>query len=497
MKHTSRLLVILLIAYSCGCTRQATAPAADLTAKGAVELLQQNVDKLLSNPQFSRTQVSVEIFSLDRTECLYEKNAQRLFIPASCNKLITAGVALVRLGPEYRFETQLLTDGQVEDGTLKGNLLVTGDGDPTNSASFHEKDVFAVFRNCAAQLKAINIKKISGDLLGNDGAFGGAKFGSGWEWNDLPQSYAAPISALQFNDNALTLEIRPGTEKGSPALIRASPLADYFKIHNEIATGPEDTAPDIRIEFSDSDEAINISGTIARKSEAITKNVAVRNPALYYLSALKRTLSEEGIDLESCSIKSAGARTSPAFHRIWSFVSPNLSEILKPLLKESLNLHAETLVRTLGLSLRGEGTFARGKEIVEETLSQMGIENGTYSFADGSGLSRQNLQSADNLVRLLQSMYRDRNFQHFYEALPVAGIDGTLTARMKGTKAENNVRAKTGSMTGISSIAGYLKTADGEMLAFSIAVNNFIGSREPVDRLQDRIIELLAAFSRK
>ena len=311
------------------------------------------------------------------------------------------------------------------------------------------------------------------------------------------QAYAAPISALQFNDNALVLEITPGSAKGNQALIRTSPLENYLKINNHITTVPETGPSTIRIEYGDSNETMDISGTIPVKSAAVSRTVAVRNPVLYYLSALKQALSKEGIDTDSCGIQPANAYSSPVLSPLWIHDSPELSEILKPLLKKSLNLQAETLARALGLHFRGEGTFDKGKEIVEETLGQMGIESGRYSFADGSGLSRMNLDSADALVRVLRFMHGDPNFQQFFNALPIAGVDGTLSERMKGTKAENNVHAKTGTMTNISAISGYMKTADGEMLAFSILVNNFIGPKQPVESMQNNALEILAGFSRK
>ena len=173
-----------------------------------------------------------------------------------------------------------------------------------------------------------------------------------------------------------------------------------------------------------------------------------------------------------------------------------LSEILKPLLKESENLYAETLTRTLGLVFGGKGTFSKGKEIVEETLDQFGIKAESYSYADGSGLSRLNLLSADVLVRILTAMYEHRYFVPFYQALSIAGVDGTLEYRMKGTKAENNLHAKTGTISNASAISGYLRTIDGEMLAFSIIVNNYLESRRQVELLQDRAIERLVSFSR-
>jgi D-alanyl-D-alanine carboxypeptidase/D-alanyl-D-alanine-endopeptidase (penicillin-binding protein 4) len=496
MRYATRLLFFLLIVCHPGCTHRVPAGVASSSASRPVERLRTRLDQIFSDPLLSHAQLGAEVFSLDRSEMLYEKNAQRLFIPASCNKLVTGAVALIRLGPKYRFRTEVKPFGQIENGTLNGNLVISGNGDPSNSLQFTDEP-FATFMMWAAELKEKNIHRIIGDIVGDDTAFGGPRLGLGWEWNDLSQAYAAPVGALQFYSNALEIQITPGSEKGDTALIRTSPLQNYIKINNQIVTGPEGSPPDIRIQKSDIDETIDAFGTIPLGT-TLWRNVAVRNPTLYYLSSLNYVLSKEGIDTKACRFRTGKVdQELPALSWSLSSDSAELSWLIIPILTDSLNLPAETLVRSLGLELRHEGTFNKGKEVVEESLDQMGIKTGTYSFADGSGLSRLNLQSADALVRLLWFMYRDRNFRYFYDALPIAGVDGTLSERMKGTKAENNVHAKTGSMTGVSSISGYVKTGNGEMLAFSVAVNNFIGSKEPVESLQDKIIELLADFSRK
>jgi PBP4 family serine-type D-alanyl-D-alanine carboxypeptidase len=177
-------------------------------------------------------------------------------------------------------------------------------------------------------------------------------------------------------------------------------------------------------------------------------------------------------------------------------MSPPLSEIVKPLLKISQNLYAETLARTLGLVLSKRGSFESGRMNVQEALRRMGIEPGTYSYVDGSGLSRLNLLSADLLVRLFRFVYHQPYFPAFYDALPIAGVDGTIAQRMKGTRAENNARAKTGTLLQVRSLSGYVHTADGEMLAFSMIANNFLVSSAAAEYVQDRAVERLAAFTR-
>jgi D-alanyl-D-alanine carboxypeptidase/D-alanyl-D-alanine-endopeptidase (penicillin-binding protein 4) len=459
-------------------------------------LLRADLDEIFSDPRLSNAQLGIEVYSMDGSEPVYEKNSSRLLLPASNNKILTVCAALVRLGPDFRIKTSVLTDGHVENGVLTGNLVVIGSGDPTASARFHSGDPFKVFKDWSARLKSLNVHKITGDLIGYDWD-SAETLGSGWEWNDLTESFAAPVSSLQFNENAVSLEISPGSRKGDPATIHASPVQGFIKLENGVVTDEKGTSSHIEINRFDSDEGIAVRGTIPRGAAAVTHMVSVRDPVRYYVWALKNTLSAEGIDAASCRLKKMKSYEPPTASLLWADESPKLSEIIKPVLKESLNLYAETLVRILGSELGKSGTFSAGKEIVEETLGRMGLERESYFYADGSGLSRLNLISPDALVRVLKFMYRQPAFVSFDGALPVAGADGTLAARMKGTKAGSNVHAKTGSLANVSSISGYVRTSDGEMLAFSMMFNNFLTSRDVVEALQDKALERLANFSRK
>ncbi len=465
-------------------------------AVDSAELLRADLNRIFSDSAFARAQWGVKVFSLDRSEILYERDSLRLYIPASNNKIVTAAVALMRLGPEFRFETQVLTDGNIAEGVLHGNLIIVSSGDPSNAPRFQSGDPFAIFRNWAAKLKELGVRAISGDIIGDGKAFDENKLGHGWEWEDLAYAYAAPVSAMQFNENMLSLHIAPGAEMGGSASIKIFPLESFLKIDNRVVTQAQGIPPRIQIRRGSSNERVSVYGSIPLKAAGIIRNIAVPYPTRYYLSALKHVLSEEGIDTSLCGIKEMRVFKAPSFTLLWTHSSPALSEILKPLLKESQNLYAETLTRALGLVLSGKGTFSKGKEIVEQTLGQIGIEPETYSYADGSGLSRLNLASADVLVRILISMHQHRYFVHFYEALSIAGLDGTLAERMKGTKAENNLHAKTGSIANASAISGYIDTADGETLAFSIMANNFLEYKNRVEFLQNKAIERLADFSR-
>lgn len=295
----------------------------------------------------------------------------------------------------------------------------------------------------------------------------------------------------------MTIEITPRAQMGRPARIRTLPLPNYLEIENSTVTEERDPPRPLRIKSGSSIESIVISGSVSPEWSVRTRTVAVQSPVRYYLSALKHALSAQGIDTLFSVIKEKKNYISPTLSLQWTHSSPELSEILKPVLKESQNLYAETLTRTLGFSQAGKGTFAKGKEIVEDTLEKMGVEKGSYSYADASGLSRLNLASAETLVRILRFMHQHPYFESFYNALAIAGVDGTLENRFKGTRAQNNLRAKTGTISNVSAISGYLRTHDGEMLAFSMIANNFLVAKDVAEHLQNRSIERLASFSRK
>ncbi len=483
MKNFARLL--LLLSFILGMSRPG--PTAD-----SREVLRKDLDGIFSDLRFAEAQWGVMVYSLDRSEILYEKNARRLLVPASNNKILAAAVALLKLGPDYRFETRILAEGPIKNGLLEGNLIIRGSGDPTHSKLFLPDNPFAVFEGWAEKLKDFDIHSISGDIVGDTGAFDDAKYGKGWEWDDLIQGYAAPVSALQFNDNAVTVEILAGAGKGAPAVVRTSPLEDYLEIENSVVTEGNTAPVRILMKAGEDLESVVISGCVPSNGRINARTVAVQSPVRYYLSALKQVLCDRGVKAAACRVREQRDYETGAMSLLWTHLSAELSEILKPLLKESHNLFAETLARTLGLRFSGEGSFDKGKEVVEASLEEMGIPKGTYAYVDSSGLSRLNLLSADALVGILRHMHRHQHFRYFYDALPTAGIDGTLEFRLRGTKAENNVRAKTGSLANVSSISGYLQTDGGEMLAFSMIANHFLASRQTAENLQNRALLRLA-----
>jgi PBP4 family serine-type D-alanyl-D-alanine carboxypeptidase len=264
-----------------------------------------------------------------------------------------------------------------------------------------------------------------------------------------------------------------------------------------VVTAGSETEAQIDVARGKESNSIVLRGAVPWKSKPARQTVAVESPVDYYLRALKQTLAGAGIEVAAAQTRALCETSLRPLVLLWTHESPPLAEIVKQTLKVSQNLYAETLARTLGLALRGEGSFAAGKAVVEDALRDMAIESGSYAYVDGSGLSRLDLVSADTMVRIFKFMYRHRYFQQFYDALPIAGVDGTIGSRMKGTRAENNVHAKTGSIAYVRSLSGYVRTADGEMLVFPIIANNFLVSSKAAEYVQDAAVERLASFTRK
>jgi D-alanyl-D-alanine carboxypeptidase/D-alanyl-D-alanine-endopeptidase (penicillin-binding protein 4) len=487
------VMLVAVVAMTMGSTSLCSAAG----GSAAITRLRTELDRIFADSRFAGAHWGVQIYSLDRSEVLYEKNPAKLLIPASNAKLITTSAALLRLGPDYCFRTLLLTDGSIEDGALKGDLVVAGFGDPSITVESPDDDPFDTFRAWAFILKSKGIEKITGDILGDSSAFENPMLGQGWAWDDLTEGYAAPVSALQFNENRLWLRINPRNKKSGFPKVELLPLPEYWIVDNKLTIKTESAKAKIGIDRSPSNDSIVASGTVPANGMILDNQIAVNDPVHFYLASLKHVLASEGIDVAACGIREAKGGDPQSMALLWTHTSAPLSEIIKPLLKDSLNLYAETLVRVLGMELNKQGSFEAGREVVEETLGRMAIDKDRYLYADGSGLSRLNLASAEMLVRILRSMYRHPCFSAFHEALAIAGRDGTLENRLKGTRAEDNLHGKTGSLSGVSSISGYVKTRGGEMLAFSIIANNFLLPKSETDAAQDGVLQKLADFKRQ
>lgn len=457
--------------------------------------------------------VGVKIVSLDNGRIVFEENAAKLLRPASNMKIYTVATALDRLTPDYRFNTSVFAPAKPDSsGVIRGDLRIYGRGDPTFAARFNNGDYFKAIDDLAARIVSTGVKRVEGDLIGDETYFTGPKYGSGWEWEDLTWYYGAEVTPLSVNDNALDLFVKPGLAVGQPASITTGPPDPLLTIVNRVTTSAKGVRREIAIHRGLNENTITIIGSIPLEDRGYTGAVGISHPALLFVYLLRNSLAQKGVVVTGKSrvtgevaIPSMSSVSSVAQEEIVSLQSPQFSLIAAQTLKPSQNLYTELILRTLGKLTPPPATFTisnptseqLGLEAVRSFLKTAGIRAEALVLDDGSGLSRGDMITAEATVQLLTFMSKHRFANVFRDALPIAGVDGTLRNRMRGTPAENNVRAKTGSLSSAASLSGYVTTAAGEKLAFSIMVNNYPREVEPRTGCIDPIAVLLASFSGK
>ena len=492
------LLGAVLLASGCAGTR-----GPDVAAPGPVpeSRLQAELTEIFADPAFSHAHWGVMVQSVETGEILFRRNAEKLFMPASNMKLVTAAVALARLGPEHRFHTELAAHGAIaDDGTLQGDLVVRGGGDPSISERFYDGDPTGAFEAWADSLEARGVRRITGDVVGDDDRFDDVHLGPGWAWDYLDSYYAAEIGALLFNEGAVTFKIRPGESAGVPARVEMVPSTGYLSVDARVTTVADSTEVDVVASREPFTNDVRIRGAIWAGQDSLIRYIAPHDPTLLFVTVLTETLEERGIVVEGgpVDVDDLAERLAPdSLTVLFTHASPTVAEIVKPFLKRSQNQIGEMLLRALGAAETDTGSVRNGRRVVEGMLADWGIPEEYFIYVDGSGLSRYNYLSPEALVRLLRVMAHRPEFEAFYDALPVAGIDGTLRRRMRGTLAEENARAKTGYISNARTLSGYVTTRDGERLAFSLMANNFQVPVGAVEYLQDLAVERLANFSRR
>jgi len=471
-------------------------------APDSVFALRHQIDALIDAPALSRGYWGVSIHSLRHDDLLYEHDARKLLLPASNMKIVTLAVAAARLGWDFTYSTRAFAGGPIVDGTLRGDLLVVGSGDPSvqlvgakQAASGRRLSTFDVW---ADHLARQGIRKIDGRIVGDDTAFDDEPLGFGWSWDDLSDDYAAGVGALQFNESWVRVTVTPGHVEQSLASIEMVPEGSGLIVDNLVTTSAAAVPASIGRRRQPGSARLMLDGTIPLGGDPVALDVAVVNPTEYFVTEFRRALIDHGIDVSGAavSIHNITDPSAPVGQPILDAASPPLRNLAVRLMKSSQNQYAETLLKTIAAHA-GSGTWENGRKLALETLTSWGIGSSDIVMADGSGLSRYDYVTADAIVRVLAHVYADERMREpFVASLPIAGQDGTLSTRMKGTAAAGNARAKTGSMTRVRSISGYVQTADGEPVVFSIIANNFDVAPEEIDKTSDAIVIALARFTR-
>ena len=445
-------------------------------------------------PGVSRAAWGIAVQSLDRRERLFTLNGGTLLVPASVAKLVSVATAADAVGWDYRYTTTLRATGPIADGVLRGDLLVVGSGDP--SIGGRAGDDLAAW---VEALKAAGIRRIEGRVIGDDDLVDEPRPQLAWAWDDLGYTTGALFGALNLAENRSTVTIAPGPSSGMPAVVTVDQRLAFRVVTNRVATGPAGSPQLLWPEQRPGDLSLTVAGSIPAAAPPASLGVAVGNPTLWFASALKSRLVRDAIEVSGDAVDIDDVVPTPARDTatvIHTHRSRTLAEIAQPLLKDSINLYAEALMR-LNAAPGALPTNDAALEGLRKRLDAWGISNASYQLVDGSGLSRRDAISADAVLSLLERMADPTGKSPFVTGLPIAGVDGSLSTRMKGTAAENNVRAKTGTMSNIRTLAGYVTTRDGERLAFVILINNFEGTSANANEALDAIAIRLASFSRK
>ncbi len=467
------------------------------TIKDNFTILQNKIQQKFNDSLFQDAHWGVLIKSLKTGKTWYEQNEDKLFMPASNEKIITGASALCTLGPDYNFETYLTYNGEMEDSVLNGDIIVFGNGDPTFYNKFYS-DPCEVFNEWADTLISKGIKVIDGNIIGDDNAFDDDPYGNGWSFDGLDVWYSAEVGALQLNEDYVDLEIIPPQTTYDSLIIIPNLSSNYFKIINQTVAG--DTGRnDISIERPYGTNNIYVKGYVVIGSHQFEYSPSIHNPTLFYVTVLKEVFEKHGIKVLGnpidCDDIPNWNHTPEDFNLILLHKSPPLKDILTGMMKRSQNLYAETFARLLGWKEFGLGSFRNGRKVVEQVLAdQFGITPKTYAYMDGSGLSRYDYVSPHQLVKILEGMTHNKYWDVWYDALPIAGVDGTLKNRMKGTLAENNARAKTGTISNVRGLSGYVTTLDGEKLVYSFLVNGHLRTSKETEEITDPVLEMLASY---
>ncbi|NNE65792.1 MAG: D-alanyl-D-alanine carboxypeptidase/D-alanyl-D-alanine-endopeptidase [Pyrinomonadaceae bacterium] len=437
----------------------------------------QKAKKEISGRNASNERWGVFFLSLRDGRVLCAENPRALFSPASVQKFVTGTVAIRKLGAGFRFKTSLY--GDVSKGTVNGDLVLFGRGDP----EFGSAEVSKLI----AVLKQKGVKRIDGDVVGDSSYFKADDLGDGWTWNEAQWYYGAAASALNFERNIVKIKVRNGRPSAEP---------DLIEITSELEPAGEIEAIGIKRKLGTNEVHVWGNGS------SIDARLAIDNPALFTAKIFNEALEKNGIEVMGKArsadwISPSGANNGA---EIASVESPPLGDIVKTMNKDSVNLHAEMLVRTLGLKFGSEapdenpkmnvlrGVDLAGAAYVEKFLADEKLAGKGIAIHDGSGLSRLGRMTPESIARVLIYAAKNTHSKILTGSLPIAGVDGTLRGRLKSLS--GRVIAKTGSITYVNSLAGYLKTGD-ETLAFAVICNDET-ERKDSSATIDSIVRALA-----
>lgn len=445
--------------------------------------VQEGIESILDDEYFNSTLIAVDIYDLTADEFLYRKNENMLLHPASNMKVLTTAAALEFLGKDYEFITSVFHTGIIIDSICYGDIFIVGGLDP----DFTTEDLDTLVLG----IKKFGIKEIRGNIYGDVSNIDSLFWGNGWMWDDDPSTDSPYMTSLIINDAAIKIAYEPNLI-GDTVIYKIIPQTNFFEVINNSLTSRNNKS-DLKISrnWLDRGNRITISGNLFYKSTPDTVAINVVNPTYYFLFLFKENLNKYSIKFEG----NLDTLTLPEFSTFIYSKKRKFKNVINNLNKESDNLSAEMTLRALSLGYFDKPASAsNGIQMIDSLIKIIDRDPKKYKLVDGSGLSHYNLITTDLMIEVLKYFYFEstNNYQVLVESFPIAGVDGTLKNRMKRTKAESNVRAKTGTLSGVSALSGFMKTKNNHNLAFSILIQNFVNSAKNARFFQDEICAFLA-----
>ncbi|NQV42960.1 MAG: D-alanyl-D-alanine carboxypeptidase/D-alanyl-D-alanine-endopeptidase [Candidatus Marinimicrobia bacterium] len=501
MKNMIRpIIIILVMTLLVTCTTRspnATALPKHQFLRSAQQQAAYEIDTLLNHAPTDMGWWGVKVQYATTGEVFYERNAAKMFMPASNEKMYTTAAALCLLGPQYRYATDFVTNGNIDkNGVIDGDLIIKGSGDPSWSWRFYDKNYDSVMVNFIDSLKLQGVSQINGDIIGDDNIFDDQSLGYGWSWDDETYYYGAQISGLSYSENYIDYILTPDSVTlGNPVIIEPHPQTTYMNLRNNLVTVSSDTSTKWTYDRERGTNNAWFEGDYRRERGESESTITIHNPTLFTAHVLKERLEEAGISVLGSPMDVDDLPDSLNYaetNKIFTYYSHPMSDIIAKVNRPSQNFIAEMLQKTLGVEFGEEGSSREGRKIQMMFYDSLGMNTENLKLRDGSGLSRHNLVSPNTTVSLLELMWAHPYRTYYIESLPLSGLTGTVRRRMIGTDAEQNVRAKTGTIGYVSSLSGYTWTQSGEPIMFSIMANHFTIPTYKVRGIQDQIANILS-----
>jgi len=435
------------------------------------------LDKTLNAPALKGGITGAIVCRVDDSKVLYEHDADTRLLPASNRKLFTSAAALELLGDDFQVETDICASEKPDaDGVIHGDLYLRGAGDGLLAPD----DLDAM----AQTLAKSGVRRIEGKVIGDGTRFTDGPYGFGWEWDDFSDEEFPQISALEVNEGVLSVHVAPGVKAGDPVTATLVPPTAYLSVNSSAVTGAKEAKATCEVSRPWDKDDFVLTGTLPLE-KTLDAKVPVQNPPLFAATLLSESLERQGITF----VNVGQGKTPPGMVVLASHRSLPLKEYVVHMNKPSDNLLAESLIREIGLVKGTGGKYDAGHAVETPFFKSLGVDTDAIALVDGCGVGRRNFVTARSVAQLLLGMHREKNWQIYYDSLPIAGVDGTLKDRFRGTSAESNVHAKTGTLSQVRALSGYFTGKSGKLYVFSLLMNNFPRTAHQAGAVQDRFVE--------